>query len=224
MQRGQRQALFSGDKTSGNGHNLKLRRLLLYIKKILYCEDDQAHAQVVQRICEVSVLGDMSVVQERSWVTGSRCVCLSRSVGPASGGPLESLALCDSVKFMRLKEPRSPISPNGLRSPNSVKMTCHKVQHSYAHAGSAHQLHWLERGTCKRALDLQMGANLTAKAGCCLSQQRQKAVFLRTISRVNVYSNMLFHKERGQIKSMGYCIFFVQQLGIKTRSYHVNEG
>lgn len=122
MQRGQRQALFSGDKASGKGHNLKLRRLLLYIKK--YCEDDQAHAQVVQRVCGVSVLGDMSVVQVWSWATGSRCACLRRSVGPASGGPLEPLTLCDSVKL--LKEPRSTVSPNGLRSPKPVKMTCHK--------------------------------------------------------------------------------------------------
>lgn len=33
VQRTQRQALLSGDKASGNGHNLKLRKLLLYMKK-----------------------------------------------------------------------------------------------------------------------------------------------------------------------------------------------
>lgn len=107
VQREQRQALFSGGKTSGKGNNLKLRRFSLCISKMPYCEDDQAHAQVVQRICGVSVLGDMSVVQAWSWPTGSRCPCLSRSVEPVSEGLLEPWTFCDSVKFMYLKEPHS---------------------------------------------------------------------------------------------------------------------
>lgn len=69
-----------------------------------------------------------------------------------------------------------------------------------------------------------MRANLTAKAGCCLSQPRQKAMFLRTISRVNLTPSFVKKHVTVNIKSIGYCIFFVQQLGIKTHSYHVNEG
>lgn len=126
VQRTQRRALFSGDKTSGNGHNLKLRKLLLYMKKILYCEGDQAHAQLVQRVCGVSVHGNISVVQAWPRPAGSRCPCLSRSVGPVSGGTLEPQKLCDSMTFMHLKEPRPPISPNGLRSSKPMKMSRHK--------------------------------------------------------------------------------------------------
>ncbi|KAK4822670.1 hypothetical protein QYF61_019037 [Mycteria americana] len=49
------------DRTGGNGHKLKYRKLHLNIRKLFffYCEDDQTLEQIVHRGCGVSVLEDI---------------------------------------------------------------------------------------------------------------------------------------------------------------------
>uniref|UniRef100_A0A8C9MNL6 Uncharacterized protein n=1 Tax=Serinus canaria TaxID=9135 RepID=A0A8C9MNL6_SERCA len=51
------------------------------------------------------------------------------------------------------------------------------------------------KGNLKGSLGPSDEGKSRSQGGLHLSQQRQKAAFLKTVSRVNVYSNILFHKE-----------------------------
>jgi len=52
-------SLVLSDRTRGNRHKPKHRRLPLNIRKhLLYCEGDQAMSKAAQRGCEVSIPGD----------------------------------------------------------------------------------------------------------------------------------------------------------------------